>query len=135
MLSKGFARLVYFSADLGAFAIDAKTAKIKGLAHREGQTRSLQIAVMTRLSIRHKSLTLYPIELGGRLGINQIRITRPCRSPHCGLGALPPKVRSGRATSKDSAHLRLRLLIEENNETHLSESKSPVYYRHDAYGW
>ena len=36
---------------------DANVAKV--LAHREGRTRSLQI---TRL----KSLTLYPIELGGR---------------------------------------------------------------------
>ena len=52
------------SADLGAVTIDAK---IKGLAHREGRTRSLQIAVTMRIRIRHKSLTLYPIELGGRL--------------------------------------------------------------------
>ena len=67
------------SADLGAVAIDAK---IKGLAHREGRTRSLQIAVTMRVRIRHKSLTLYPIELGGRLGMNQIRLTRPCSALH-----------------------------------------------------
>jgi hypothetical protein len=58
-----------------------KPRKLEGPAHREGQTRSLQIAVMTRLSIRHESLTLYAIELGGLLGINQIRITRLC-APH-----------------------------------------------------
>ncbi len=34
------------------------------LAHREGRTRSLQIT--THLYIGDKSLTLYPIELGGR---------------------------------------------------------------------
>jgi hypothetical protein len=57
--------------------IDAKTEKEKkGLAHHEGRTRSLQIAVMMRRSIRHKSLTLYPIELGGRLRMDQIRLTR-----------------------------------------------------------
>ena len=38
---------------------DLKHGK-KELAHREGRTRSLQI---TR---KRKSLTLYPIELGGR---------------------------------------------------------------------
>jgi hypothetical protein len=36
------------------------------LAHREGRTRSLQIVVVVRPCTRHKSLTLYPIELGGR---------------------------------------------------------------------
>jgi hypothetical protein len=48
--------------------------KLKGLAHREGRTRSLQIAVMMRLSTRLKSLTLYPIELGGRLKMIRVRI-------------------------------------------------------------
>jgi hypothetical protein len=43
-----------------------KPQNFEGLAHREGRTRSLQIAVTMRLSIRRKSLTLYPIELGGR---------------------------------------------------------------------
>ena len=52
--------------------------KVKGLAHREGRTRSLQIAVMMQLRIRHKSLTLYPIELGGRLEISWIRAITPC---------------------------------------------------------
>ena len=37
-----------------------------GLAHREGRTRSLQIMVAALPGVRHKSLTLYPIELGGR---------------------------------------------------------------------
>ena len=54
--------------------------KLKGLAHREGRTRSLQIAVMMRLSTRLKSLTLYPIELGGRLKMIRIRITWPCNA-------------------------------------------------------
>jgi hypothetical protein len=64
------------SAKLYAVALTQKLEKkVKGLAHREGRTRSLQIAVMMR-RIRHKSLTLYPIELGGRLRMNQIRLTR-----------------------------------------------------------
>ena len=54
-----------------------KPQKFKGLAHREGRIRSLQIAAMMRQSIRHKSLTLYPIELGGRLWMSQIRLTKP----------------------------------------------------------
>ena len=43
-------------------------AKKERLAHREGRTRSLQIVieVMEQLCTRYKSLTLYPIELGGR---------------------------------------------------------------------
>jgi hypothetical protein len=42
------------------------------LAHREGRTRSLQIIieVIAQLCTRYKSLTLYPIELGGRLVMN-----------------------------------------------------------------
>jgi hypothetical protein len=40
----------------------AKSEKL--LAHREGRTRSLQI----RSLASDKSLTLYPIELGGRHG-------------------------------------------------------------------
>ena len=40
------------------------------LAHREGRTRSLQIAVMLDRTTRHKSLTLYPIELGGQYHLN-----------------------------------------------------------------
>jgi hypothetical protein len=53
------------SAELGA-------VKKERLAHREDRTRSLQIIieVMARLCARYKSLTLYPIELGGRLGMN-----------------------------------------------------------------
>ena len=70
-------RLASSSAKLYAVALTQKTEKEKkGLAHREGRTRSLQIAVMMRRSIRHKSLTLYPIELGGRLRMDQIRLTR-----------------------------------------------------------
>ena len=34
-------------------------------AHREGRTRSLQIVIATYLSL--KSLTLWPIELGGQM--------------------------------------------------------------------
>ena len=38
----------------------------KYLAHREGRTRSLQITrTLCVLHARRKSLTLYPIELGG----------------------------------------------------------------------
>ena len=37
----------------------------KILAHREGRTRSLQITALHD-SYNRKSLTLYPIELGGR---------------------------------------------------------------------
>ena len=47
--------------------------KSQGLAHREGRTRSLQIRVVMRPCTHHKSLTLYPIELGGHLEINRIR--------------------------------------------------------------
>jgi hypothetical protein len=43
-----------------------KPQKGHGLAHREGRTRSLQIVVVARPHARYKSLTLYPIELGGR---------------------------------------------------------------------
>jgi hypothetical protein len=53
--------------------------KVQSLAHREGRTRSLQIRVVMRPCTRHKSLTLYPIELGGQLRTNRIRITRPCK--------------------------------------------------------
>jgi hypothetical protein len=49
-----------------AIASQTKNAKRHGLAHREGRTRSLQIVVTARPAHRHKSLTLYPIELGGR---------------------------------------------------------------------
>jgi hypothetical protein len=59
--------------------------KVKGLAHREGRTRSLQIAVMMQLRIRHKSLTLYPIELGGRLEMSWIRVIRPCCARHAAV--------------------------------------------------
>src|ERR1700755_610579 len=38
----------------------------KILAHREGRTRSLQITRSVCFHARYKSLTLYPIELGGR---------------------------------------------------------------------
>ena len=54
------------AADSEAIASKAKKVKRHGLAHREGRTRSLQIMVMVRQYTRHKSLTLYPIELGGR---------------------------------------------------------------------
>jgi hypothetical protein len=84
-----------------------KPQKFKGLAHREGRTRSLQIAAMMRLSIRHKSLTLYPIELGGRLGINQIRLTGPCSAPHYGLGSIvseSKRVKEVVMPHKGSAH-------------------------------
>ena len=37
----------------------------KNIAHREGRTRSLQITALHD-SYKRKSLTLYPIELGGR---------------------------------------------------------------------
>ena len=37
----------------------------KIIAHREGRTRSLQITALHD-SYNRKSLTLYPIELGGR---------------------------------------------------------------------
>jgi hypothetical protein len=43
-----------------------KQQKGHGLAHREGRTRSLQILVVAQPCTRHKSLTLYPIKLGGR---------------------------------------------------------------------
>ena len=42
-IHKTLLMLASFSVDLGAVVIDAKPAKIKGLAHREGRTRSLQI--------------------------------------------------------------------------------------------
>ncbi len=64
--AREIALLVVPSADSGTIASKAKNAKSHGLAHREGRTRSLQIAVMVRPCTRHKSLTLYPIELGGR---------------------------------------------------------------------
>ena len=55
------------SVDSGEVANVAETAKSNdGLAHREGRTRSLQIVVVAQPRARHKSLTLYPIELGGR---------------------------------------------------------------------
>jgi hypothetical protein len=59
-----------------------RNRKKERLAHREGRTRSLQIMieVMMRLCTRYKSLTLYPIELGGRLGMNPIGVTRGYRS-------------------------------------------------------
>src|SRR6266566_1656182 len=56
--------------------------KGQGLAHREGRTRSLQIRVVMRPCTHHKSLTLYPIELGGHLQMNRIRATRPCKHTH-----------------------------------------------------
>ena len=40
--------------------------KIKQLAHRGGRTPSLQIAGNCEFTRTRKSLTLYPIELGGR---------------------------------------------------------------------
>ena len=40
--------------------------KIKELAHRGGRTPSLQIAGNCEFTRTRKSLTLYPIELGGR---------------------------------------------------------------------
>jgi hypothetical protein len=46
--------------------VKPKNTNRHGLAHREGRTRSLQIVVMVQPFTRHKSLTLYPIELGGR---------------------------------------------------------------------
>ena len=52
------------------------------LAHREGRTRSLQIQVVMRPCTHHKSLTLYPIELGGHMDIDRIRAIRPCRHTH-----------------------------------------------------
>ena len=64
-----------FLSEFRAAAKKVKTAKSHGLAHREGRTRSLQIVVMVRPRTRHKSLTLYPIELGGRLGMYQIMVT------------------------------------------------------------
>ena len=36
------------------------------IAHREGRTRSLQISIGDITPASGKSLTLYPIELGGR---------------------------------------------------------------------
>jgi hypothetical protein len=51
--------------------------KGQGLAHREGRTRSLQIRVVMRPCTHRKSLTLYPIELGGHFQMNRIRATRP----------------------------------------------------------
>ncbi len=54
-----------------------KPQKGHGLAHREGRTRSLQIVVEARRA-RHKSLTLYPIELGRRLRITRIGVISPC---------------------------------------------------------
>ena len=55
-----------------------RNRKKERLAHREGRTRSLQIIieVMARMCTRYKSLTLYPIELGGQLGMNPIGVTR-----------------------------------------------------------
>ena len=65
------------SAEFGGVKIDVETAKKQGLAHREGRTRSLQIMIeVARLCTRYKSLTLYPIELGGRLRMNPIEVTR-----------------------------------------------------------
>jgi hypothetical protein len=55
-----------------------KPQKGDGLAHREGRTRSLQIVVVPRRRARHKSLTLYPIELGGLLTMTGIGVIRPC---------------------------------------------------------
>jgi hypothetical protein len=55
-----------------------KPQKGHGLAHREGRTRSLRIVVVARPRARHKSLTLYPIELGGRLRMTRIGVIRPC---------------------------------------------------------
>jgi hypothetical protein len=53
-----------------------RNRKKEQLAHREGRTRSLQIVVMVQpCRARHKSLTLYPIELGGRMGINSMGVT------------------------------------------------------------
>ncbi len=49
--------------------------KDQGLAHREGRTRSLQIT-------HHKSLTLYPIELGGQSQMNKFRSIRHVSNPH-----------------------------------------------------
>ena len=56
------------------------------LAHREGRTRSLQIVVIVRPCTRHKSLTLYPIELGGRPEMNRIMVTRHCSALHIRAG-------------------------------------------------
>jgi hypothetical protein len=56
----------------------SKPEKNQGLAHREGRTRSLQIRVVMRPCTRRKSLTLYPIELGGQLEMDRIRASRPC---------------------------------------------------------
>jgi hypothetical protein len=59
--------------------------KSQEVAHREGRTRSLQIGVVMRPCTRHKSLTLYPIELGGQLTVDKIRATRPYKHTFPGL--------------------------------------------------
>jgi hypothetical protein len=60
-----------------------KSKKGQRLAHREGRTRSLQIPGRD-VTTHHKSLTLYPIELGGHLKMNRIRASRPCEHTHHG---------------------------------------------------
>ena len=66
---KPHANLVFIE-EVDDFELDVRPAfgilecKRKVLAHREGRTRSLQITV-GRCNHPPKSLTLYPIELGG----------------------------------------------------------------------
>ena len=63
------------------FAEFAKcTKKINRIAHREGRTRSLKISE-TRDCHCLKSLTLYPIELGGRVYFSMMRIHK-CYGPN-----------------------------------------------------
>ncbi|SRR6266403_2426943 len=83
------------------------------LAHREGRTRNLQIEVEVQLSTRHKSLTLYPIELGGQLRTNRIWvITRPCSALRTGIlggGAVTERkrVKAVRRTFGETNHVAL----------------------------
>jgi hypothetical protein len=76
--NRSFKKLVQYRSGVNGTEIE----KSQGLAHREGRTRSLQIRVVMRPCTHRKSLTLYPIELGGHLGINGIRAIRPCKHTH-----------------------------------------------------
>ena len=62
--------------------------KRKPLAHREDRTRSLQ---MPSLDFRLKSLTLYPIELGGRrnLLLNEHLISPKALSSNINMQNIP----------------------------------------------
>ena len=71
---KIYVALIVFLGGVRSNCDRCRNGEKEQLAHREGRTRSLQIMVqvMARLCTRYKSLTLYPIELGGRLQMNPL---------------------------------------------------------------